>query len=75
LCITKGEKEVSKPRSDLFFRIKQGEFIAFSDGKDKRVRFALQPIQKEKLKQENHISEADLTINFKRIYNDILIIG
>src|SRR5690606_8486376 len=46
--ITKGEKEVSKRRADLFFRLKQGEFIAFADGKDKRVRFELQPIQKDK---------------------------
>ncbi|MEN8126117.1 MAG: TraM recognition domain-containing protein, partial [Bacteroidota bacterium] len=28
--VTKGEKEVSKHRADVFFRLKQGEFIAFA---------------------------------------------
>lgn len=45
--ITKGEKEVSKRRADLFFRLRQGELIAFADGRDKRVRFTLQSILKK----------------------------
>jgi len=34
--VTKGEKEVSKVQADEFFRLKQGEFISFADGKDKK---------------------------------------
>jgi hypothetical protein len=39
--ITRGEREVSKVRSDVFFRLKQGEFIAFADGRDRKIRFPL----------------------------------
>ena len=39
--ITEGEKEVSKRRADVFFRLKQGEFITFADGKDQKVYLSL----------------------------------
>jgi len=39
--ITKGEREVSKIRSDVFFRLRPGEFIAFADGRDRKVRFPM----------------------------------
>jgi len=68
--ITKGEKEVSKRRADVFFRLKQGEFIAFADGKDKRVQFKLQQIQKEMPKNNTSYSNADLQLNFERIYKE-----
>ncbi|WP_409994698.1 TraM recognition domain-containing protein [Gillisia sp. Hel_I_86] len=45
--ITKGEKEVSKHRADVFFRLKQGKFITFTDGRGEREQFKLQHIQKE----------------------------
>ena len=32
--ITTGERKVSKIRADVFFRLKQGEFITFADGID-----------------------------------------
>ncbi|MDY7396770.1 type IV secretion system DNA-binding domain-containing protein [Aureibaculum sp. 2210JD6-5] len=69
--ITKGEKEVSKRRADVFFRLKQGEFITFADGKDKRVQFKLQAIQKEIPKPYKHYTEDELRLNFERIYRDI----
>ena len=69
--ITKGEKEVSKRRADLFFRLKQGEFIAFADGKDKRVRFKLQPIQKVKPERNPGFFEADIVVNFERVYREV----
>jgi len=68
--ITKGEKEVSKRRADVFFRLKQGEFIAFADGKDKRVQFKLQNIQREIPKITTKYSNEDLRLNFDRIYRD-----
>lgn len=69
--ITKGEKEVSKRRADLFFRLKQGEFIAFADGKDKKIRFQLQPIQKDKPERNPGFSEADIVMNFERVYMEV----
>lgn len=72
--ITKGEKEVSKRRADVFFRLKQGEFIAFADGKDKRVQFRLQSIQKEIPKNKTHYSNTDLRLNFERVYKDVSLL-
>lgn len=39
--VTTGEKEIPKIRADVFFRLKQGEFITYADGKEKRVQFKL----------------------------------
>lgn len=69
--VTKGEKEVSKQRADVFFRLKQGEFITFADGKDKRVQFKLQAIQKEQPKQIIVFAEDELRLNFERIYREV----
>ncbi|NDV17796.1 type IV secretory system conjugative DNA transfer family protein, partial [Muricauda sp. TY007] len=44
--ITEGEKEVSKRRAEVFFRLKQGEFVVFADGKDRKVRFPKPEIPK-----------------------------
>lgn len=72
--ITKGEKEVSKRRADVFFRLKQGEFIAFADGKDKRIQFKLQSIQKEIPKSKKVFEQRELRLNFERIHREILAI-
>lgn len=69
--ITKGEKEVSKRRADIFFRLKQGEFIAFADGVDKKGQFKLQSIQKETPKKIKSHSHEDLQLNLVRIYREI----
>lgn len=69
--ITKGEKKVSKQRADVFFRLKQGEFIAFADGKDKRLQFRLQPIVKEIPKPDNCYVDDEIQLNFERIYRKV----
>ncbi len=69
--ITTGEREVSKIRADAFFRLKQGEFITFADGKDKKVQFKLQSIKKELPKLLKSYSASDLQLNFDRIHKDI----
>ncbi len=69
--ITKGEKEVSKRRADIFFRLKQGEFIAFADGRDKKLRFKLQPIQKQRAEIELRYSETDLQMSFERVCREV----
>jgi len=69
--IIKGEKEVSKRRAGIFFRLKQGEFVAFADGKDRKVRFRLQKIEKI-LPETNRVhSDDDLRLNHEGIYRDI----
>lgn len=69
--ITKGEKEVAKRRAEIFFRLKQGEFIAFADGKDKKIHFKLQRIYKEKPLRSTCYTKEDVALNFERIYREI----
>ncbi|CAL2104141.1 Type IV secretion-system coupling protein DNA-binding domain-containing protein [Tenacibaculum sp. 190130A14a] len=68
--ITKGEKEVPKRRAEIFFRLRQGEFIAFADGKDKQVRFQLPNIRKETPTLSTKF-DRDIDINYSKIYRDI----
>ncbi|AKA35382.1 mobilization protein [Flagellimonas lutaonensis] len=68
--ITKGEREVSKRRADIFFRLKQGEFVTFADGKDKKVRFKLSKIERQLPQSTKRYSDADLRANFERVYDE-----
>ncbi|MBW8201382.1 type IV secretory system conjugative DNA transfer family protein [Muricauda sp. W52] len=68
--ITTGEKEIPKIRADVFFRLKQGEFITYADGKDKKVQFKLSRIQRQLPEESKQFSQADLADNFDRIYDE-----
>jgi len=68
--ITTGEKEIPKIRADVFFRLKQGEFITYADGKDKKVRFKLANIQRELPKESKQFSQTDLEENFEQVYDE-----
>ena len=68
--VTTGEKEVSKIRADVFFRLKQGEFIAFADGKEQKVQFKRPQLQRG-LPQTKNQAEIDLEGNFYRIHAEI----
>ncbi|MDT0691382.1 type IV secretion system DNA-binding domain-containing protein [Salegentibacter sp. F188] len=68
--ITTGEKEIPKIRADVFFRLKQGEFITYADGKDKKVQFRLSEIQRQLPEESKQFSQADLSTNFDRIYDE-----
>ncbi|MGO3719376.1 MAG: type IV secretory system conjugative DNA transfer family protein [Mesonia hippocampi] len=68
--ITTGEKEIPKIRADVFFRLKQGEFITYADGKDKKVQFKLANIKRELPQEAKQFSQADLAANFERVYNE-----
>ena len=68
--ITTGEKEIPKIRADVFFRLKQGEFITYADGKDKKVQFKLANIQRELPKESKQFSKVDLAENFERVYEE-----
>ena len=69
--ITTGEKEIPKIRADVFFRLKQGEFITYADGKDKKVQFKLSRIQRQLPEESKQFSQADLATNFTKIYRDV----
>ena len=68
--ITTGEKEIPKIRADVLFRLKQGEFITYADGKDKRVQFKLQNIKRELPNGSKEYSNEELEANFERIYTE-----
>ena len=69
--ITKGEKEVSKIRSDVFFRLRPGEFVSFADGKDRKVRFPLPKIVRE-LPAPTHLFDApEIRSNYENIHREM----
>lgn len=54
----------------MFFRLKQGEFITYADGKDRKVQFKLASIQRELPQESKKFSQSDLATNFERIYDE-----
>ena len=68
--ITTGEREIPKIRADAFFRLRQGEFITYADGEDKKVQFKLQKIQRELSQESEKYSRVDLEANFNKIYEE-----
>ena len=68
--ITKGEREVSKRRAEIFFKLKPGEFISFADGKDKKVQFKRPDILRELPTQNKPCTTEELNANFERIYQE-----
>ena len=68
--VTTGEREMPKIRADVFFRLKQGEFVTYADGKDKMVRFKLQKIKRELPTEVGSFSPSDIDANYKRIYSE-----
>ena len=69
--ITTGEREVAKIRADVFFRLKEGEFITFADGKDRKVQFKLAKIEKRLPTKQQDYSDADLQANFDKVYEEV----
>ena len=69
--ITTGEKEIPKIRADVFFRLKQGEFITYADGKDKKVQFKLSKIDRQLPEETKQYSSADMNANFERVYAEV----
>lgn len=69
--VTTGEKEIPKIRADVFFRLKQGEFITYADGRDKKVQFKLANIKRALPKQTKQFTQEDLAANFERVYDEV----
>lgn len=67
--VTTGEKEIPKIRADVFFRLKPGEFITYSDGREKKQHFKLENIKRE-LPEQIEYTQEDLATNFNRIYKE-----
>ena len=68
--ITEGEKEVSKRRAEVFFQLKQGEFVVFADGKDRKVRFVRPDIVRS-LPQPHDIGEGDLERHYLKVHREV----
>ncbi len=68
--ITKGEKEVAKRRAEIFFRLKQGEFIKYADGIDKKVKFFKPKIIKNLPLSDCQFSQEKINDNFEKIYKE-----
>ncbi len=68
--ITEGEKEVSKRRAEVFFRLKQGEFVVFADGKDRKVRFPRPDIPKG-LPKALEVSDEDLEQHYLKVHQEV----
>jgi type IV secretory pathway TraG/TraD family ATPase VirD4 len=67
--ITEGEKEVSKRRAEVFFRLVQGEFVVFADGKDRKVRFP-RPVIERGLPKPLDIKEGDLERHYLKVHRE-----
>jgi type IV secretory pathway TraG/TraD family ATPase VirD4 len=68
--ITEGEKEVSKRRAEVFFRLRQGEFVVFADGKDRKVQFRRPEISKG-LPKPLEIKEGDLERHYLKVHREV----
>lgn len=66
----KGEREVPKRRAEVFFRLKQGEFIVFADGIDRKVQFKRPQIKKD-LPTLIAISSQELEKSFLKIHGEV----
>lgn len=68
--ITKTEKEASKVSSDAFFRLKQGEFYAFSDGKSRHIRFPAPNWERCLPKPRYAPDDPEIARTFERIHKE-----
>ncbi|MBZ9629780.1 type IV secretion system DNA-binding domain-containing protein [Salegentibacter sp. LM13S] len=69
--ITRTKREVSKLRADLFFRLKPGEFVAYADGKEKKVQFKYQKLEKDLPKKFQHYTPEEINTSFLNIYTEV----
>ncbi|WP_417936419.1 type IV secretory system conjugative DNA transfer family protein [Flagellimonas onchidii] len=67
--VTQSEREVAKTRADAFYGLRQGEFVVFFDGKDKKVCFKTPQIIKD-LPYPKIIGWDKLKANFDRIHGE-----
>ena len=68
--ITQSEKDVSKIRAHEFFKLKPGQFVSFSDGKERKVRFKLSKIKREMPPVIYDYTKEDLENNYQEIIRE-----
>ena len=66
--ITTGEKEIPKIRADAFFRLKQGEFITYADGQERKITFKKIKFKKDISLHDISIPEDKIELNFLNVY-------
>lgn len=66
-----GEREIKKVRSDVFMRMKIGEFALISDGNSKVIKFNRAQIKRDKLKIINDIKYVEIQDNYGKIISEI----
>lgn len=69
--VTTGEREVSKRRANVFFRLKQGEFVAFADGEDKKIKFRKNKITRGLPTSVKYYTLEEMDYNFQGIYREV----
>lgn len=69
--ISTGEKEISKVRANVFFSLKQGEFVTYADGKDKKIQFKQQKIERKLPAVTQIFSEEEINENYKKVYREV----
>ncbi len=67
--VTISKREVSKHRSHDFFRLKQGEFVMFSGGKDTKFRFKYYNSPQERPPVIRNISQQDIDAHYRKIFD------
>lgn len=68
--VTQSEREVAKTRADAFYGLRQGEFVVFFDGKDKKVCFKKPRIVRS-LPEPMPKTPQELKSNFDRIHSEV----
>ncbi|SFS85052.1 Type IV secretion-system coupling protein DNA-binding domain-containing protein [Zhouia amylolytica] len=68
--ITKGEREVAKRRAEVFYKLRQGEFVVFADGKDRKVRFKNPLIDRFLPDTKNQLQD-EMEEIFEKIHREI----
>lgn len=69
--VTKSEREVSKIRADLFFRLQPGEFVAFADGIERHLMFKPECPLRGLPKNRTFSSLEEIELNFERIHQEV----
>lgn len=67
--VTQSEREVAKTRADAFYGLRQGEFVVFFDGHDKKVRFRISKMTKN-LPFPRAKTQTELKSNFVKIHGE-----
>ncbi len=69
--VTKGEREVSKIRANTFFKLKPGEFIAYADGKDRKVQFPFPKPERHYPVTPSSYNQKTINTNYTKIFDEV----